>query len=306
MSSALATPADDRFHTPAEAHPLWSETSWYAFAAPQRRLCGCVYPLFRPRLGVCSVAVHVWDDSACEPWRALYSRTQWHLRMPAGDLTACSIGGLELDCLEPLRRYRVRYADGELCALDLEYEGLFAPHAVGVAGGRGHLDQPCRVRGTLQLRGERIAIDGFEMRDRSWHVRDDLRSTRASYSYGIASEREAFLAVGLCDGDTCRIATGFLWRDGEKHALTSGTRRVLERGDGHPLRVGIEAIDAAGRRLETHGLTTSRLANQATPGMFAWLSLTQWEWQDGRATGEDQEIWSPDLLARSGAQSASA
>jgi hypothetical protein len=291
--------ADDRFHAPAEAHPLWSETAWFGFSAPERSLCGAVYPLFRPRLGVCSVGVHVWDDSACEPWRALYSRTQWHLSMPRGDLSECSVGGLELTCLEPLRRYRVRYADGDLCALDLEYEGLFEPHATGIAGGRGHLDQPCRVRGWLRLREERIAIDGFEMRDRSWHVRDDFRSTRASYSYGIAP-REAFLAVALCDADECRVATGFLWRDGEKHALVGGARRVKERRDGHPLRVEIAAVDAAGRRLEAEGATLSRLANQATPGMFAWLSLTEWRVGGARCHGEDQEIWSPDLLARGG------
>jgi hypothetical protein len=306
MSAPAATPADDRFHTPAEAHPLWSETAWFGFSAPERRLCGCVYPLFRPRLGVCSVAVHIWDDSAFEPWRALYSRSQWHLRMPAGDLTSCAVGGLELACLEPLRRYRVRYADGALCSLDLEYEGLCPPHVAGIAGGRGHLDQPCRVRGALTLRGQRIEVDGFEMRDRSWHVRDDLRTTRASYSYGIASEHEAFLAGALCDGDACRVATGFLWRNGERHALAGGTRRVLARRDGYPLEIAIEAIDTAGRRLEARGRTSSRLANQATPGMFAWLSLTEWQWQGRGAAGEDQEVWSPDLLARGGPQSGSA
>jgi hypothetical protein len=298
-----ATSADDRFHAPAEDHPLWSETSWYGFSVPARHLAGSVYPLFRPRLGVCSVAVHVWDDSACEPWRALYSRTQWHLPMPEGDLSACEAGGLSLECLEPLRRYRVRYRDGELCALDLEYTGLFAPHAVGISGGRGHLDQPCRVRGELVLRGERIAVDGFEMRDRSWHVRDDRRSTRASYSYGIASESEAFLAGALCDGDAGRIVAGFLWRDGSKRDLNGGTRRVLERRAGHPLRVAIEAVDTDGRRLEALGRCTSRLANQATPGMFAWLSLTEWDCAGTRAIGEDQDVWSPDLLATAGQSS---
>ncbi|HVN39026.1 MAG TPA: hypothetical protein VMW19_12735 [Myxococcota bacterium] len=299
MSTSPVGAADDRFHAPAEAHPLWSETAWFGFSAPERKLCGAVYPLFRPRLGVCSIAVHVFDDSACEPWRALYSRTQWHLPMPRSDLSQCSVGGLELVCLEPLRRYRVRYTDAELCALDLEYEGLFEPFATGIAGGRGHLDQPCRVRGSLWLREERIAIDGFEMRDRSWHVRDDLRSTRASYSYGV-DEREAFLALALCDADECRIATGFLWRDGEKRALVGGTRHVQERRDGHPLRVEVAAVDAAGRHLEVEGTTLSRLANQATPGMFAWLSLTEWSVGGRRYHGEDQEIWSPDLLARGG------
>jgi hypothetical protein len=40
--------------------------------------------------------------------------------------------------------------------------------------------------------------------------------------------------------------------------------------------------------------------------MFAWLSLTEWELEAGRAVGEDQDIWSPDLLARAARQSGSA
>ena len=39
---------------------------------------------------------------------------------------------------------------------------------------------------------------------------------------------------------------------------------------------------------------------KATPGMFAWLSRTEWRVGAARCHGEDQEIWSPDLLARGG------
>jgi hypothetical protein len=294
------TAADDRFHAPGESDPMWSETAWFAFMLPERRLGGTIYPLFRPNLGTCSLAVYVWDDRAHEPWRVPYGRSLWHLPMPDGDLTDLRVGGLEYRCLEALRRYEVRYRDGDLLELDLCYEGLMSPHAVGIGGGRGHVDQPCRVTGTLRLHGEPLAVDCLDMRDRSWHVRDDARSTRASYSYAIASASDAFLAGGFWDGSTYRIVAGYLLRDGEKADLVSGTRRVIERHDGatdYPLRVRIEAEDRLGRRLEAEGATWSRLANPATPGMFAWMSLAEWDFGSDLTQGADQDVWSPDLLA---------
>ena len=298
MSVESAAHDHDRFHAPDEDDPFWSETSWFAFNVPERRLAGTIYPLFRRNLGTCSVGVYVWDDAAHEPWRARYGRCQWHLPFPDGDLGDCAVGGLRYSCEEPLARYRVRYEHDPLLSLDLRYEGLFPPHEVGVGPGRGHLDQPCRVRGTLRLHGEQIAVDGFDMRDRSWHVRDDTRTTRAGYSYGIASADDAFLAMTM-GGDEGRVVAGFLWRDGAKCDLASGTRHVLERDPSHdfPTRVALEAEDREGRTLRAEGRCLSRLANQATPGMFAWMSLTEWQTPEGRSVGEDQDIWSPDLLA---------
>lgn len=302
MSATKGAHPHDRFHPPAEDHPLWSETSWYAFCVPERRIAGSIYPLFRRNLGACSLGVHVWGDDAHEPWRVRYGRCQWHLPFPEGDLADCRVGGLHLSCEEPLARYRVRYEDGALLALDLEYTGLFPPHESGVGGGRGHLDQPCRVTGSLRLRGEEIAVDGFDMRDRSWHVRDDKRTTRAGYSYGIASAGEAFLAMSFGGDADASVVAGFLWRDGAKSELARGTRRVLERHrvHGFPTRVALEAEDRSGRELRADGRCVSRLANQATPGMFAWMSLTEWETPRGAAVGEDQDVWSPDLLGRPG------
>jgi hypothetical protein len=214
--------------------------------------------------------------------------------MPDGELDALDVGGLQLRCLEPLSRYHVTYSDGERIQLELEYQGLFAPHAPLLLPERGHLDQPCRVRGTLKLAGESIEIDCLDMRDRSWSPRDDTRRTRASYSYGTRDAGECFLAGGFEVEGEERIITGFLVRAGEKQDLVSGTRTVLERRDGFPLRVRIEATDRSGRKLETEGECLSRLAEQATPGMFAWMSLTEWQGTDGSCYGEDQEIWSPD------------
>jgi len=60
--------------------------------------------------------------------------------------------------------------------------------------------------------------------------------------------------------------------------------------------VVIEARDARGRELCARGVTRNRLAHQASPGLFAWMSFTGWDFAGG-CYGQDQDIWSPDLLA---------
>jgi hypothetical protein len=196
----------------------------------------------------------------------------------------------------------VTYQDGARFSAELEYTGLIAAHAAGIRGGHGHIDQPCRVRGEITLRGRRIAIDAPEMRDRSWSVRRDDRTTRGAYSYAIASERDSFLAMSFASpglggrGDIQPIITGYHVRDGEKSPLVAGTR-TLERDETNPwpTRVTIEARDALGRDLRATGTTLNRFANQASPGLFAWMSLTRWDFAN-ESYGQDQDIWSPDLL----------
>jgi hypothetical protein len=298
----VLTADDDRFHPPASSDPWWSETCWFSFAHPAEALSGSFYPLFRPNQGVCALAVSVWDASAHEPWRARYFRGDWHLPPPETGLERLELGALRYEVLEPLRRYRVTYQDGERFSAELEYTGLLPPNAAGVRDGHGHLDQPCHVRGEITLRGRRIAVDHPDMRDRSWGVRRDDRTTRGAYSYAIASARDAFLAMSFASpglggrGDVQPIVTGFLVRDGEKAPLVAGTRELArDASNPWPMRLTIEARDALGRDLKARGVTLNRLANQASPGLFAWMSLTRWDFA-GESYGQDQDIWSPDLL----------
>jgi hypothetical protein len=299
----MASAQDDRFHAPSSADPWWTETCWFSFGDPRGDLSGTFYSLFRRNLGVAALAVAVWDASAHEPWRAPYHRTHWHLPWPDGDLDDLSLAGLRYQTLEPQQRYRVRYRDGDLFAVDLHYEGLIPPHAVGVQGGHGHLDQPCRFSGEVTLHGVRREVSGLDMRDRSWQLRADDRSTRGSYSYGIAGARDAFLAFAFCSGEEERVVAGFLLRDGQKADLVAGVRRVARSGAGWPAEVVIEARDALGRELVAHGVTRNRLAHQASPGLFAWMSFTGWDFAGG-CFGQDQDIWSPDRLAEAAARGA--
>jgi hypothetical protein len=295
------TARDDSFHEPPVADPMWTETTWWGFLAPERPLGGMIYTLFRPNLGVVAVVVQVWDETAVEPWRLPYSRSRWHVPHPTDDLLDCTVGGLRIHCLEPLTRYHLTYEDGDAFAFDLTYAGMAPPHAIEAGEGSGHFDQLCRVQGEVRLGAEVVPIDAAAVRDRSWYVRDDERSLRAGYTYGVAGE-DSFLAqsfhTGQSDADETLILGGFLTRDGKTARLTGGTRRVLERRRGHPDVIEVEATDDQGRTLSATGRTLASAASQSTPGMFAWMSIVEWAIDGHQGHGEDHDVWSPDHLAR--------
>ena len=54
---------DDEFHPPTTDDPFWTETCWFTFTVPERRLSGQLYPFFRPNQGVVSAAAYFWDDT---------------------------------------------------------------------------------------------------------------------------------------------------------------------------------------------------------------------------------------------------
>jgi hypothetical protein len=301
------TGRDDAFHPIADPDPMWTETSWWGFLVPERNLAGMVYALFRPNLGITALVVQVWNDRAVEPWRAPYSRVLWHLPHPKDDLTDCRVGGLHIERLEPLSAYRLTYADDDLLAFELRYDGLAPPHNVAVDGGSGHFDQVCRVTGSLRiLDGEEVTVDGPAMRDRSWYVRPDLRSLRAGYTYGVVDETEHFVVHSFAaepNSDETMVFGGYLVRDGRHANLTGGTRRVVSRREGSPAVVEVDANDAEGRTLRAVGHTFASLASLSTPGMFAWMSGCYWDVdEDRKAIGEDHDVWSPDHLARGAAR----
>jgi hypothetical protein len=306
MTRAL-TADDDRFHAAPTTDPMWTETTWWGFAAPDRPLGGMVYALFRPNLGVAALVTQIWDADAVEPWAAPYARSLWHLPLPAGDLDDTEVGPLRLRCLDPLTAYELRYDDGVL-ALDLDYRAVTSPHVVAADPAVGHFDQLCHVTGRLRAGGHTVDVDVHALRDRSWYVRDDRRTLRSGYTYGAADADHHFLAYSRPSGpdaDECDVNGGYLVRDGVKSNLASGTRRVTNRRRGHPDEVEITAIDDDGRTLTAHGHVTASLASQSTPGMFAWMSIAAWDIDGRPGHGEDHDVTSPDLLARLATDAAS-
>jgi hypothetical protein len=130
----------------------------------------------------------------------------------------------------------------------------------------------------------------MEMRDRSWYVRRDGNPRAAFYTYGVSSETNSFHTMGMYTDEGCMIGAGYLMQGGEKSNLVSGRRRVLKRQNGYPVTITIEAKDRLGRHLKAQGRCLNRIAQHATPGMFSFMSLTQWKWNNTILYGEDHDV----------------
>jgi hypothetical protein len=296
---------DDMFHPPATDDPWWTETVWYGWMVPERKILGYFYAVFRANQHIQFGGVLLVDEHAVLPWELPFFEYDWHLPMPeppdlrdADDLLR---GAMSLHCLQPGRVFEFGYERDEL-QFDLRWEALMQPlltrHAPPFDHG-SHVDQLGHVTGTMTLHGETITVDCFAMRDRSWGLRRNGPQPKVGYCYATHSATEAFLAIAVERRGVDGITGGFLMRDGEWSLLASGTRTATRDAEGRPATVVIDAVDQLGRPLHAVGKTHSRQVFLAYPSMFCWNSLASWQW--GRAAGdelcagwgEDQDIWHP-------------
>lgn len=305
------TPADDSVHE-AGSKADWTETTWWSFFVPERSLGGWLYVQMRPNLGTCAGGAFVYDPTAWLPWELPYCAYQHHQPLPEPlDLTDVTFrNGVSVRCLEPGMRYELGYGfrDETDFTAELEFEGLTppVPHLAGAPPftGSSHYDQHGRVRGTLGLRGERIEVDSYAVRDRSWGRRPELLGRRPRLSYWFATSPtgdEAFLA--FCQtassdplGEVEHVTSGYLLRGGVLRRLARGERRTRrDPSTGGVASIQLEASDVDGRSLHVEGHAVSRMAlptDHVTINTMTRCAI------DGReAWGEDQEVWSTALFA---------
>ncbi len=298
MSEHRFTERDDRFHFAEMGDDWWAtETAWFSFHHPGRRLGGWLYTMARPNIGTIAGGAWVWDDSAHLPWEALYSANHSALPLPRNqDLDDCRLpNGVSIKALEPGRRYAIGYGDPERLSVDLLFEGVMPPEPLTAAGSTfgsaHHFDQFGRVTGTIVLHGEPIAIDCIGMRDRTWGRRPEDRPRRAAYVTAAAGADHGFLAVTTARPDDDRVAYGFLRRDGRTVSLAEG-RRTVERdpAEGWVTRITLAARDQESRVLDATGVPVSRIIiNRHT--FIDVNSLIRWELDGETAWGEDQDMW---------------
>ncbi len=294
----IFTARDDRFHSDEMVGDWWStETAWFSFAHPERRLGGWLYTLARPNIGTVAGGAWVWDDSAHLPWEVLYSANYTALELPRDqDLNDITLPtGVSIRVIEPCMSYALGYSDAARLQATLRFEGVMPPEPLTSTGstfGRSHhFDQIGRVSGEIILHGETIPIDCLAVRDRTWGRRREDRPRQAAYVTGVATARHGFLAVTNVEADRNPVAYGFLHRDGRTRPLTQGERRVeRDRDNGWITRVEIRARDAEGRELLAVGTPLSRIViNRHT--FIDVNSLIEWDINGESGHGEDQDMW---------------
>lgn len=297
---------DDEFHPPTSDDPYWTETCWFTFTVPERRLSGQLYPFFRPNQRVTAGAAYFWDEHGDQPWNVVYGKNFWHLPMNDRPLSDMELpNGIRYRCVEPLSTYEIGYTDpdgADEIEVALTFTAITAPNYLGTS----HLDQPGRYRGTIRLGEETIAVDSYGFRDRSWGPRSQFgqalgaTAERGGYSYATASVDDGFHAITMDFGAGCIAIHGYVLLDGRWGKVAHGTREVLERHDatGAPTRVAMDLTDEHGRSLHAEGRAVNRLGVHLNPNLFTWNCLTEWTFEGITAWGEDHDNWSAPAARR--------
>ena len=288
---------DDRFHTGDDPH--WRDSAWFHFSVPERDLVGFVYFFYDPTTGAPGGGPAVWDPSGQEMYDCRFYDWRWLQPSAPGldyrDFTLPS--SLRHQVLEPLRKYRLSYADLGF-ALELEWSAFMPPHEIrydarSIAIGARHFDQPGRCTGSITLDGERIAIDCLSLRDRTWGPHRPGATRSGDYLWAIASPQSHWHAITGA-GDTPGVElvrNGYLYRDGRVGDLVSGERVVLARRGDLPHVIRLDALDEHGRELHAVGEVRSALRWMGWPGRLAYWTLTRWRWDGQEGYGENQEFF---------------
>jgi hypothetical protein len=289
---------DDDFHFDELGDGWWAtETAWFSFHHPERRLGGWLYTMVRPNIGTVAGGIWIWDETATLPWEVPYYTNYSALEFPR-DSSLRDIAlptGVRLRTIKPATTYALSAQDGERLSLDLTFDAVMAPQPLGTGttfGTAQHYDQFGRVTGELVLHGERIEIDCIAMRDRTWSSRrPEDRPRKAAYVTGAVRGGDAFLAVTAGKSDEDPVVHGFLTRDGHTSRLVSGLRTVeRDQQSGAIVSIAMEGVDSDGREFRADGTPRSQIVvNRHT--FIDVNSLVEWTIDGQTGWGEDQDMW---------------
>jgi hypothetical protein len=293
VPAGVLTADDDDFHTPRDDDWWQIETNWVWFFVPERKLGCWIYHLVRPTIGVDSGSIQVWDDSAWHHTEVPYYRHVMTGRLPARrDLRDHTFStAFRWTVVEPLERYRLRFEDERVCSFDLEWTAIMDPWAPpkGNPPAVTHLDQFGHVTGELVLHGEKMAVDCYAMRDRSWQI---TRPEGWDTSFWGAELTNGYMTAAA-DARTAFFGTRFVVLDGHlSPVVESEVRRERDRNHGFLRRIVVTGTDEDGRHFEASGHAVSRMI-VPIPGVQALSvnSLMDYRINGIQAWGDDQDSW---------------
>lgn len=334
-------PSDDGFHRSPVDDPYWTETTWWSFNIPERKIGGWLHAEFHTNRGTVTWRVYVWDAGGAHPEELRYFRMAHEVPFDAAtaDLRDVTIpgGGFRVRMLRPLRDYRIDYTDAAAdFAVDLTFRGAHDPRRYTPGEPpfmeHTHLDQLGHVTGTLTSGGERIPIDCYSIRDRSWAPRGAPRPAgprapradhasrvrfpggprwrqierergrgRIQYIFGHAGADTGFLAFArVADGDAegwSPLNHGWLLRDGRFERLDKSASVMKNYRDpltGWSSHMDVRLTDLAGRAMAAEGHSVSHICENGGSS----TALMRWDFDDRIGWGEDQDIWHPKHFAR--------
>jgi hypothetical protein len=335
-------PEDDTYHAASSEHELWVETVWWCWNVPERRIGGWLHAGYHANRNEVTWRVFAWDPSGSDPGRLAYYKNAPDVPMPGSpDLRDITFpeGGFSVKMLKPLMDYHVAYHDpGRRFGIEFEHRSVHLPQRFTPgeppAMHNPHLDQLGHMKGEMVLRGERIPVDCYSIRDRTWGPRTNHPSHgraprqdaparvhrvldpggarwreverergrgRIQYIFGHTGSETGFLGfVRPQDGDArgwSPMNVGWLLKDGVFARLDKTKSRMRNFRDpktGWSAHMQVELVDLTGRTMEAEGTAESHMCEHGAGSN----ALMRWEYEGQVGWGEDQDGWKLDHFQR--------
>lgn len=313
-----ATPQDDLLHpgkNAAIAHETLSETQYFSFTIPEKKIHSYLYLWHHPNLGTVSGGAFVWQGSKRHPVEAEINDYRLFMRDDPlkNDLHNYRLdNGYGVKVIEPLKRFEVTYSDPDRQnSFELEYTALTAPI---MTADNNHFEQPMKVRGELILRGTRHEVDGFTVRDRSWakpRQEDNRRLPPLTTLQGVFDEKFAFSSLLFDDvadeagfemfalpPDRLIPSGSWIHRDGQVGSIVKAKRSVQRHPDSfHTERMVLELTDHLDRTIVVTAVTLTTWPSYGFwPNQMVLCNSVELECEGRRAYGEVFDIYSHDYM----------
>lgn len=304
-----ARPEDEFLHAPAASgHYSSTETSYFGFNIPERRVNGEIYMWFHPVLKMMSASVYIWTGMKKTTLACDYINHFHYLPFPANGIADYTIEALNLHIrvIEPLKSVQIDFEDkARGVKLTMRQDAIMPP---GVRPGGFHITQAMKVTGELDLYGDRMKIDGYFSRDKSWSQErreDPMPMPPLSWMVGVFDQDFAFHALAFDDpalkpewasafpaikpGEN--LMWGYVWNDGELTPLTDCRKLTTREADGlSPLAVEMEIKDAKGRIFPIRGDVQARMPWQTWQNMNTFFCQTRWQCEGKVGYGDTQDV----------------
>ncbi|MCV7380861.1 hypothetical protein BST11_12255 [Mycobacterium alsense] len=333
-------PDDDSFHTPRDDNPYWAETTWWSFNVPERKIGCWLHATCHTNRAAVTWRVYLWDPTGTRPNNLAYYRISPDTPMDFADADLRDItfpgGGFSVQALRPLTEYRIGYADAAAdFAVRFDFRAVHPPRRYTPGEPpimfSPHLDQLGHIAGEVVLRGERIPLDCYSVRDRTWgprggpapagakpNGRSDFERVRdphgprwrqverqrgrgrIQYIFGHSGPRTGFLSyVRPQDGHASGwspLNHGWLLKDGRFERLdksASAMKNFRDPVTGWSSHMDVRLTDVTGRSMDAEGFSVSHACEHGGGS----TALMRWEFDGEIGWGEDQDVWHPKHFA---------
>jgi hypothetical protein len=305
--------AEDELRHPWDEDPLWRESWYYNFSDPTNEMGGWLYlwvvpnqPLKSGMLVCFYHGVAAEFDSTEAGWRApghllngtndswVYCYKRDVPELMAHDLDDAELCGLSMRRLDPLKRYRLAFDDGDNAKFDLDCRFLTRPwdfadnlHPTPRWLAKDRYHRGWKATGQIVVGGRRYSIDTTGDSDHSWGTRDmGIFEQNSLKTYALQTPDGRLSVKAQMLGPPGReLPRGYIAVGDDLQAVCSIKEESRYHANGLMHDITLRVEDVAGRVVEAHmddlyGAVAGPGPNVGFEGAGVW-DVTGW----GRCAG---------------------